>query len=76
MENFSYEENIKRIKEIVDNLQKGNGGFENSVEMFKEGMTLVKSCQKYLNESELIIKQVINNEEKDITSQFFQQDNL
>lgn len=60
--NFSLEANIQRIRVIVEEMQKGVSDFDRQIALFKEGMALVKSCQEYLNTSEMEIQQLLNGQ--------------
>lgn len=40
----TFEENLKRLEEIVSTLEEGNISLENSIELFEEGMKLTKVC--------------------------------
>lgn len=48
----NFEENIKRLEEIVSNLEKGNISLENSIELFEEGIKLTKVCNDKLESIE------------------------
>ncbi|HMB30876.1 MAG TPA: exodeoxyribonuclease VII small subunit [Desulfohalobiaceae bacterium] len=47
----SYEQQIQRIQEIVNQLEKGDIPLEQSLALFKEGTELVQHCRKQLNEA-------------------------
>lgn len=48
----SFEENIKRLEEIVSNLEEGNISLESSIELFEEGIKLTKVCNDKLESIE------------------------
>lgn len=56
------ESHLKRLKEISEKMQAGQISFDENVELFKEGMTLIKESRSYLDSSELLIKQLIEGE--------------
>ncbi|MBO8153135.1 exodeoxyribonuclease VII small subunit [Thermovirga sp.] len=53
---MTFTENMERIQQIVKMLDSGNLTLEESIELFKEGVELVKSCKNFLEKSEQIIK--------------------
>lgn len=66
MKKVSLDSDIIRIRAIVEEMQKGISDFDKQVELFKEASALIKACQNYLNQSEIEIKQLIGEEEKDL----------
>ena len=49
---MSFEESIKRLDEIVKELEKGDVPLEKSLTLFEEGTQLIKSCGKLLDSAE------------------------
>jgi len=43
---MTFEEKLKRLEEIVAMLESDQYGVESTLELFKEGMNLVKECKK------------------------------
>ena len=48
----SFEESLKKLESIVEQLEKGDLGLEESLKLFEEGVTLSTSCKKELDEAE------------------------
>lgn len=48
----TFESSIKRLEEIVHDLEKGDLSLEDSLKVFEEGMELIKSCSEKLEEVE------------------------
>ncbi len=44
----SYEESIERLRAVVDLLEDGNLGLEESLRLFEEGMNLSRRCEERL----------------------------
>ena len=63
---FSLEAHIQRVRTIVEDMQKGVGDFDRQIELFKEGIQLIKESNAYLNHVELEIKQWTEGELKDL----------
>jgi exodeoxyribonuclease VII small subunit len=48
----SFETSIKRLEEIVRELERGDAPLEKSLSLFEEGAALVSACEKLLGEAE------------------------
>lgn len=57
---FSLEKKLKELKALVDKMQTGSQGFDDNVEMFREGTQLIKECRQHLDESELLIRKLVD----------------
>ena len=49
---LSFEESMKRLEEIVRHLEAGDMPLEESLRLFEEGTTLIRSCSAVLDEAE------------------------
>ena len=58
--NISFEEQIKKKKKIVNELEKGELSLDESVAKFEEGIKLSKECNKVLEEAEKKITILVN----------------
>lgn len=56
--NATFEENMKRLEEIVRLMERGEVTLEESLKLFQEGTDLVASCGKLLDEAELQVKKI------------------
>ena len=59
--NKSLEVDLKRLKKISDLIENDKIDFNESLNLFKEGMELTKKCKSLLDESELKIQKIIDN---------------
>lgn len=57
-----FENNLKRLEEIVNILEKEEQSLENTVKLFQEGMNLSKECHKALKEVEDSVKVVMEED--------------
>lgn len=55
----SFENNMKRLEEIVRAMERGDVALDESLKLFREGTELIQSCSKLLDEAELEIKKVL-----------------
>jgi exodeoxyribonuclease VII small subunit len=62
----SFEHSIKRLEQIVENLEQGSIPLEDSIRMYEEGVKISKDCLKRLHDAELKIKRLT----KDINGNF------
>ena len=60
-EEINFEETIKKLEEIEDELEKNDLDLDTSVTKFEEGMKLSKQCSKMLEEAEKKISILIKD---------------
>lgn len=48
----TFEENMVRLEEIVNKLEKGDAQLSESLRLFEEGTQLVSTCRKELDQAE------------------------
>tara|TARA_B100001175_G_scaffold89527_1_gene75429 strand:+ start:871 stop:1095 length:225 start_codon:yes stop_codon:yes gene_type:complete len=56
-----FESSLKELELIVEKLEDENINLEDSVKSFEEGVSLVKQCQKKLQDAELKIKKLLDD---------------
>ncbi|MCB9235133.1 MAG: exodeoxyribonuclease VII small subunit [Bacteroidia bacterium] len=61
---FSLETALNQLRETVEKMQMSSLNFDENIRLFREGTEIVKNCRKYLDESELMIRQLIDEEKK------------
>ncbi len=49
---MTFEQSIKRLDEIVRNLEKGDVSLSDSMSLFEEGTALIKACGEMLDKAE------------------------
>ena len=54
----NFETNLKKLEVIVDKLESGDVGLEESVKLYEEGMKIKKICDKKLKDIEMQIKKI------------------
>lgn len=55
---FTFEENLKKLEDIVEQLESGEINLEKSVELYEKGMILKNNCQEKLKKVEIQIKKI------------------
>jgi len=63
MENF--EESMKKLEEIANDLEKDDLSLDESVKKFEEGMKIAKECKNILDKAEKKITVLIGEKEED-----------
>lgn len=63
----SFEENLEKLKEIIEDLENGDLPLKESLEKFQEGVHIIKQCSKELETAELKIETIIKKDGKIIT---------
>lgn len=67
--NMNFEQAMIRLSEIIETLERNSSDLESSIELFEEGLNLVKQCDKQLKNfetkvSELMVKYNDDTESK------------
>jgi exodeoxyribonuclease VII small subunit len=67
----TFEQSMKRLEEIVQELESGDLPLEKAIKKFEEGIQLSKFCSKKLDETEKKITILMEESEGNITEQPF-----
>ena len=65
MEEVNFEEAMKKLEALAQELEKGDLDLDQSVQKFEEGMALAKKCNDILEKAEKRITILIQEEEGD-----------
>ena len=72
-EKNSFEDNMKKLEEIANELEKGDLDLDTSVSKFEEGMKLSKECSEMLEKAEKKITMLIKGENGELAEENFVQ---
>lgn len=61
MKDIKFEEGLKLLEEIVNNLEKGDLSLEESLSEFEKGVAIYKELNKILNKVEGKVKIILND---------------
>lgn len=61
--NMTFEQNMKRLEEIVRAMERGDVALEESLKMFQEGTELIRTCSQLLDNAELQVKKVLHRDD-------------
>ncbi len=62
MSDIKFEDALQRLEQIVDQLEAGKLGLEESLKVFEEGVGLARRCARYLDEAEKRIELLTRDE--------------
>jgi exodeoxyribonuclease VII small subunit len=51
----TYETKIEQLRQIIEKIEDGTTGLDDSIKLYEQGAVLVKQCETMLNEAELKI---------------------
>ncbi|MDD1674661.1 MAG: exodeoxyribonuclease VII small subunit [Methanomicrobiales archaeon] len=51
----TYETKIEQLRKIIEKIEDGNTGLDESIKLYEQGAALVKQCEILLSEAELKI---------------------
>ncbi len=57
--NLNFEKSMLRLTEIIETLERNGSDLESSIELFEEGLSLVKQCDKQLKNFELKVSELM-----------------
>ncbi len=60
-----FEESIKELEKIVEQLERGDIGLDESLDLFEKGIKLSKACNEMLDKAEKKVSVLINGEKQD-----------
>lgn len=72
---LTFEKAVKRLEEIVEELENSDLDIDKSLKTFEEGVKLSRFCTKKLDEAEKKIELLIKNEKGAFVSELFPSSN-
>jgi len=70
-EKINFEENMKKLEELVHELEQGDLNLEEAMKKFEEGIKLSKECSEFLEEAEKKISMLVQKEDGKIEEEDF-----
>jgi exodeoxyribonuclease VII small subunit len=59
----SFEESMKKLETIVEELDTGDHSLEESLKKFEEGLKLGKECKEILDKAELRVRKLVETDD-------------
>ena len=72
MAEIKFEKAMKRLEQIVDELEKGDLGIDKSLQIFEEGIKMSRTCSKKLSDAEAKIEKLTRNQKGELITELFQ----
>ena len=69
--NFTFEEALKELEEIVEQLESGEITLDGAVSAYEKGSKLKNVCQKHLNEARIKVEKIKEDEKGQISTEEF-----
>ena len=57
-EDSSFDESLRRLEKIVEQMEQGDVSLEESLKLYEEGIALSRTCAQKLHQAELTIKRL------------------
>ncbi len=70
----SFEESLKKLEVIVEQLEKGDLALEDSIRLFEEGVGLSAACKKELDEAEGKVQMLVKQRDGSLKTEPFLSD--
>lgn len=61
----TYEEKLKRLEKVVEELQKEQADLQTTVNLYEEGVLLYKECKRELDDMDMKVKIILGEQEED-----------
>ena len=74
MAKLTFENAMKRLEGIVEQLERGDLGLDEALKKFQEGIKLSKFCSNKLDETERKVSILLKDEEGNIREEPFQEE--
>ncbi len=71
MAEMKLEKAMRRLEDIVEELEKGELDIDKSLEIFEEGIKMSRLCSKKLGEAEAKIERLTRNEKGELITELF-----
>ena len=69
--NKDFETSLKKLEQIVSDLENGDLPLEESIKTFEEGVKLTKHCQNLLSKAEIKIQKLVESKDGSIDLEAF-----
>jgi len=70
----SFEESLRKLEAIVDQLEKGDLSLEDSLKLFEEGVSLSAVCKKELDAAEGKVQMLVKQRDGSLKAEPFETD--
>ncbi len=67
---MKFEDKLKKLEQIVGQLEKGEADLDESLKLFEDGIKLSRECQKMLDNAEKRVSVLVESDDGMIKTQF------
>ena len=67
---MKFEDKLKKLEQIVGQLEKGEADLDESLKLFEDGIKLSRECQKMLDNAEKRVSVLVESDDCMIKTQF------
>ena len=67
---FDFETALQELEELVEKMENGNFGLEESLQQFERGVSLTRACQKALTDAEQKVRILMQENDKQALEPF------
>ena len=71
---FNFEQTLAELEAIVEQMERGDLGLEESIRNFERGITLTRACQKALTEAEQKVQILLQENGAEVLTDFEETD--
>ena len=71
---FDFEQTLAELEAIVEQMERGDLGLEESIRHFERGITLTRACQKALTEAEQKVQILLQENGAEVLTDFKETD--
>ena len=72
MNQATFEEDLKRLEQIVRAMERGEVALDESIKLFQEGTELARRCAKRLDEAQMQVDLILSNEQGEPVQEAFE----
>ena len=69
-EDFSLEQKLRHIRDLLKQMQEGSLDFDENVKLFTQGTGLIEECRNYLDQAEMRVQQLIERNGEAVVEDF------
>ena len=66
IESLSFEDSYARLEQVIQRLEEGDLGLEESIALYEEGVKLAEQCGRMLDDAELRVTQLVSGLEDQV----------
>lgn len=61
----TFEAKLEKLQELMERIESGEAGLQETINLFEQGMKLVKSCREIVDGAELQINKIVDGTDEE-----------